>query len=374
MASAPDSDWFETNFRQVLGIAGTGASSRPLTGPQMLAAIGKRYTKELDRSSRRVTFTRNGEALQLMDDPAEVDPLIATFATSQLGGPRAALATIDADLCVSGSCDGDAGKALVTIREMIDSVIEVSSRRDGGFRTRLLVGQLVGRRPGDAAHPMIEFGLLHCLRRRVAASHRDSPSFAREQALNVLDLAIDALQSFDNGLTLQRGRRSRPLYDVVETLRRCGLHICDGVGDMRRTLAELGIGQCELERARVPGRGRTLITIPDLLSALETLPRDWVRLIDGATPDSQEAIASSAGELSFAVKGLTRDIFVGLFNVGTDAGERLGEAWERFGAYTVSVLDDLGDALDSAPAAVAAREAGRDEALIQAPEEDQTPL
>jgi hypothetical protein len=372
-ATAPtDPDWFDANFRQVLGIAGTADARRPLSAPQVLTAIGKRFTRVVEPGTHRVTFTRNGAALQLMDDPAEFDPLIATIAAGELGGARAALASIDADLCIPGGCEGDAGKALATIGEMIEGLIEASARRDGAYRVRILISQLIGVAEGPAG--VSEFGLIHCLRRRVAAGYRQSPSIPREHALRILDLAISAIESFEGGIGDRSNFPSRPLHDVMDTLQRCAIHISDRLGDVRRTLIEVGIGQCELERAEFE-HGQVPITIPDLFSVLDTLPRDWNRLIDGATSDSQQAMAASVQELHGALDALDPAVFAERFpTLGDDASDRLIQAWDGFRAYTLGVLGDLGDALKSEAAAQFADATSDDEALIEAPEEEQKPL
>lgn len=367
------SDWFEANLRQVLGITGASSAGRQLSSAQLLAAFDKRYTRIVDPGSNRVTFARNGEALQLMDDPAEIDPLTATFAASQLGGPRAALATIDADSCVPGDCAGDVGRALATIRATLDALIEVSGRRNGWLQARLLVGQLVGTGDGTGADG--DFGLLLRLRVRVEAGHLHAPSFPREQALSVLDLAIDAVNSFKDGMGRRIQSRRRPLHDSVETLHSCALHIADCVVEVRRTLAEQGIGQCELDRAgrdgnALPSFEDVAVSLPDLFSALETQPREWARLIDGATPDSQAAIAASAGILANMLDQLNGKGFTALFNLGPEPLERIGEAWERCRAYALAVLRDLQASLADVPGDPPAG----DEALIEAPEEERTSL
>jgi hypothetical protein len=384
-----DPDWFDANFRQVLGIGGPADAGRPLAAPQVLAALGQRFTRVVQPGSRRVTYTRNGQALQLMDDPAEVDPLIATFAAIQLGGPRAALATIEADLCVPGGCEGDAGRALAAIQETLDTLIEVSARRDGSFRTRLLISQLIGTRPVAADSLVREsvdresvdaFGLMLCLRRRLADGHRLSPSCARERALNILDIAIEAIRAFEGGIRTRFTGRRRPLQDVVETLHSCALHISLRVVELRRTMAALDIGQCELDRAgqddqALPTLDGVAITIPDLFAALESQPGDWSRLIDGGTPDSQAAVAASVQALADVVDELQGDAFADLFNVGADAKQQLSETWARFGAYTSAVLRDLQRSLESPPASASAADGpSMGDALIDAPEEDQGPL
>lgn len=369
-----DTDWFDANFRQVLGVGGAADAGRPLASPQVLNALGKRFTRVVDPSSHHVTFARNGEPLQLMDDPAEVDSLIATFAASQLGGPRAALATIEDDLSVPWSCDGDAGRALAAIRETLDTLIEVSARRDGALRTQLLVSQLIGSTVMIEGNreSAFEFGLVLRLRRRLAQGHVLAPSFALERALGIIDQAIDAIRSFGVSMGTRATDRARPLHDVVETLHNCALHISHRVIEIRRTLAGLGIGQCELDRANLP---RTAISIPDLFAALESQPGEWRHLIDGATPDSAAAIAASARSLADIVDGLSPDIFAGLFNVGQDAGAQLSETWARFGTYTSAVLRDLHGSLERASAAASAV-AGQDmdDDLINAPAEEQKPL
>lgn len=344
--------WFNRSLSQVLGLQPSATALRSdsltlLTSEQerraIATALGRRFLRKVDEATGAVTFEVVGTALVYAADEAE-DPVLADIARTYLPGAKLALHSIDAELCRPGVCadqiEGLVWQATLTV----DWLIAETPRRSGLLQIFLYLDQLWAD----------ERGLLSKIRKLIQEppDGEQSRTVWHERSLQSLKTATRAIECFREALceALEADDEfgmSR-FWEVVE---RCTPHVAVHAATVRTAFAELGIGDCELERCEieVPKDAVAIfcdcdvraINLGGLLDALEAEPQHWVELRRYGAADQRASVVDSAIVLMVALQGISGDEVVKGFKLLEPQSTELKTRIERMCAYGISVFEAI---------------------------------
>jgi len=342
-------DWFEGNLARVIGLsAGSSAVVPTAAGgsrnaPALRAfarRLEQRFHKVVDPRSGQVTFETAGELLIPLQEEGDIQPLIGDLAAGYLGAVRTVLGRIDAGLCFANICREEVEGALAQIQATLDVLMTEAPRRGGRVQALMCVDELTND----------EFGLLIRLRTALADDPADRRRLDREQALEAIEAALEALHRFEDLLRSPSPEEPRPLADLADTVRRCAPEIAALVRDVQRVLDQAGVSRCALghieiyrqtDSFMVGGTALDRLTLPEAFRAIEAEPGRWTLLIEQGVFGGVDAIKGSANLLARILEGIDPETIAGHLQLDTASAERLTDSLRRMTGFATLVIREI---------------------------------
>jgi len=304
-------DWVNRNLGRVLGL-----------GPAMLAlprdrlaegldarkrevlaeAIGRRFRRSLDDATGKVAFEvlGAGAAVAAGDDE---DPELKATIDTYLTAARKALRSVDVTLCRPDVCPDDLTALINQAVAGLERLGETAARRGGVPQAFIFLHEL-----GEGDHR--GGGVLSQIRALIDTCDDGdpAPSVAHEKSLRAFETALRALCCFREGLCAEiRAADGIGMAEFWGLVTRCGPEAAEHMQALREVFAEIGVGECELDRyeVRVPRKARSgfvacgveTVGFGGLLRALEAEPHRWVTLARPGTLEQRNAVMNSANVL-----------------------------------------------------------------------------
>lgn len=340
--------WYQQSLARVLGLnpadptlpasllseLGTTAQRKALG-----AVIDRRFRRRIDDVTGAVTMERVGDPLILLEADEGSDSVMADLATTYLGRAHAAIAAIDTDLCIPGTCaDQVAGIVRQALATLATVTAEAPALRN---RYAMLIHLNELTEPSE--------GLLRKLS-DVFGAGREVPvdSMGWERAIGSLTAAKGALAGFEAAIVEMRTCDDPTSFsEIAEIVNGCAAHVSTHARNVRSALRGAGIGACELRAVelevcimQLSCEAVARVTLDQGLQALETEPQRWATLIASGHRSGFDNVKRSAEALLPMVRAIKPAAILKTLGILADA-ENQSEPREAFALALTYQMDRL---------------------------------